>query len=237
MENNQVDRRIWLGIGAIILGLVFLANNFGIIDYEIRRYIFRWEMVLIVIGLFFILGPSGRRSTGIILLAIGGIFLLRDFMQFHFSFWQVFWPSLLILAGVMVLFRHRIDRDWKKKPDARYDHMIDEMVFFGGGDRSVNSQQFEGGRVTTIFGGMNYNLLKAKLAPGDNYLDVFCLFGGIKLVIPDNWNVKIDVLPIFGGFGDKQRYKSPEAASEGNSRLIIKGTVIFGGGEIKNHLD
>jgi hypothetical protein len=101
----------------------------------------------------------------------------------------------------------------------------------------VTSQQFQGGKVTAIFGGLNYNMLKAKLAPGENYLDVFCLFGGMKLVVPEGWTVKIRVMSLFGGFSDKQRFRMPELKMDQDAQLIIKGTVIFGGGEIKSYFD
>ncbi len=91
MEKRNYDHRLWLGVGAVMLGLFLLANNFGIFDYEIRRYILRWEVLLMFLGIVFITG-RGKRSTGIILLVIGGIFYLRDFLHYSFSFWQLFWP-------------------------------------------------------------------------------------------------------------------------------------------------
>lgn len=230
------DRRIWLGAGIILLGMLFLANNFGILDYEIRRYIFRWEVVLIFLGIVFLAG-RGNRSTGIILLVIGGAFYLRDFLHYDFSFWQIFWPSILILAGVLIIFRHQLDRGRGKSNVITGEHVIDEIAIFGGGDRVVTSQEFQGGKVTTIFGGLNYNMLRSKLAPGENYIDVFCLFGGMKLIVPEGWTVKIRVMSLFGGFSDKHRFKVPESTSEPGSQLIIKGTVIFGGGEIKSYFD
>jgi predicted membrane protein len=236
MEQKNVDQRIWFGIGAVLLGLVILANNFGFFDYEIRRYLFRWEVFLMALGLFFIIG-RGKRSTGIILLVIGGAFYLRDFMHYNFSFWQIFWPSLLILAGVMIIFRHRFDRDIGNKGPVTDDNIVDEIAIFGGGDRIVSSQQFQGGKVTAIFGGLNYNLLKAKLAPGDNAIDVFCMFGGMNLIVPEEWNVKIRVTSLFGGFNDKKRFRSPEAHADSGSRLVIKGMVLFGGGEIKSYFN
>jgi predicted membrane protein len=235
-DHDHAEHRLWLGIGIILAGLLVLANNFDIFDYEIKRYILRWEMILIVLGLIFITSAR-KRTTGIVLLVIGGAFYLRDFMNLDFNFFQVFWPSLLILAGVMMIFRHRIDRDPLKKNITDNENVIDEIALFGGGDRIVNSQNFQGGKVTTIFGGLNYNMLKAKLAPGDNYIDVFSLFGGMKLIVPEGWTVKIQVMSLFGGFSDKHRYRIPEADTEQGSRLIIKGTVIFGGGEIKSFLD
>jgi predicted membrane protein len=235
MENKHVDRRLWLGVGAILLGLIFLANNFGILDYQIRRYLLRWEVLLIFLGLVFIV-EQRKRTTGIILLVIGGAFYLRDILHYSFNFWELFWPALLILVGLMIIFRHRLDRDWRKDAPLS-DNIIDEIAIFGGGDRVVSSQQFQGGKVTTVFGGLNYNMLKAKLAPGENYIDVFCLFGGMKLVVPEGWKVKIQVMSLFGGFSDKHRFRSSEASPDTDSQLIIKGTVIFGGGEIKSFFD
>jgi len=234
-EQKQRDHRLLLGIGIVLVGLLFMANNFGWLNYEIRRYIFRWEVILIVLGFIFIAG-RGNRSTGIILLVIGGAFYLRDLVGFHFTFWQVFWPGLLIMAGLLIIFRHRLDRpgDRSLLPG---ENVIDEIAVFGGGDRVVTSQEFRGGKVTTIFGGLNYNMLKANLAPGENVIDVFCLFGGMKLIVPEGWTVKIRVLSIFGGFSDKHRYRVPETNLEKGSQLIIRGTAIFGGGEIKSFFD
>jgi predicted membrane protein len=236
-DRCQADHRLWLGIGIMVAGLLFLANNFGLLDYEIRRYIFRWEVIPILLGISFILGRNHNRTTGVVLLVIGVMLYSRDFLHFHFNFWQIFWPAVLIMAGFMIIFRHRIDRGNPKDQVLSSEDMIDEVAVFGGGDRVITSQQFQGGKVTTIFGGLNYNMLKAKLAPGDNYIDVFCLFGGMKLVVPEGWTVKIRVTSLFGGFSDKHRYRIPEATSESGSQLIIKGTAIFGGGEIKSYFD
>ena len=234
-EQKHRDHRLLLGIGIVVVGLLFLAKNFGWLDYEIRRYIFRWEVVLMALGLIFIAGRANK-STGIILFFIGGAFYLRDLMGFSFTFWEVFWPTLLILAGLLIIFRHRLDRS-SERGSLTEENMIDEIAFFGGGDRAVTSQQFQGGKVTTIFGGLNYNMLKAKLAPGENVIDVFCLFGGMKLIVPEGWTVKIKVMSIFGGFSDKHRYRVPESNVDQGSRLIIRGTAIFGGGEIKSYFD
>ncbi len=237
-EQSIRDQRLLLGVAIIIVGLLLMANNFGWLDYEIRRYIFRWEVVLIGLGIIFIAGRH-HRSTGIVLLVIGGVFYLREFLHLDFNFWQIFWPGMLILAGILVLFRHVLDKDPELQNRVLTgEHYIDEIAVFGGGDRVVTSQEFKGGKITTIFGGLNYNMLKAKLAPGENYIDVFCLFGGMKLIVPESWPVKIRVMSLFGGFSDKHRYRMTENDSnDQSSQLVIKGIAIFGGGEIKSFFD
>jgi len=55
--------------------------------------------------------------------------------------------------------------------------------------------------------------------------------------VPEDWPVKIRVMSFFGGFSDKHRFRSSEQPAGSASQLIIKGTVIFGGGEIKSYFD
>lgn len=236
MEKLKYDHRIWLGAAIIITGFLVLIDNLGIGQFKFHEYLFRWEVLLIALGLFFILSERNR-STGIILVVVGGVFYLRDILNLSFSFWEVFFPSLLILIGVMIIFRHYIDKDGNPASSEKDEDLLDELAIFGGGDRVVNSNHFRGGKVTAIFGGLTYNLMNASLAPGKQYIDVFCLFGGMNLIAPENWDIKIRVFSIFGGYGEKQRYLKPRNEPEERPQLIIKGTVIFGGGEIKRFHD
>ena len=109
---------------------------------------------------------------------------------------------------------------------------IDELNIFGGGERTISSDNFKGGKFTAVFGGSTIDFLDAKLATGTNVIDVFMVFGGVKFVIPSHWDVKVDVVSIFGGFSDKRRNVSVKSDSE--SMLVIKGIAIFGGGEMKS---
>jgi predicted membrane protein len=189
-----------------------------------------------VLGFFFILSDRNR-SFGILLIILGGVFYFNKVLHLNLDFWQIFFPGILILIGVMIILRHYVDRDGERGTSVRDDNFLDELAIFGGGDRVVTSKEFRGGKVTTVFGGLNYDMIQAKLAPGKNYIDVFCIFGGMKIIAPGDWDIKIKVFSIFGGFGEKQRYFRERAARENESQLIIKGTVIFGGGEIKRFHD
>lgn len=118
LQHNQ--RRIAVGAIILLAGLALLFGNLGLFDFEIKRYILRWPMILIVLGVIFMLSHD-KRGPGIVLFVIGSVFYLRDFFEFGFNFWQVFWPSMLILAGILILFRHRIDsyHCQKKKSERR----------------------------------------------------------------------------------------------------------------------
>jgi predicted membrane protein len=97
----------------------------------------------------------------------------------------------------------------------------------------MNTQNFRGGKLTAVFGGSEIDLFDCRLAEGTNYLDVFAMFGGTDITMPSDWNVKVEVLPIFGGFTDKRR-KEPNHVPDPERKLIIKGLVLFGGGNLKS---
>lgn len=228
MENKTFDKRIILGLLILAAGILILGSNLGFIPYSLRELLIDWKMVLIVIGLVVLLA-SDNKAPGIILIAIGGYFYLPEFFDFRFDFRDLFWPMILITVGLIFIFRK------KYVPSAEGDEndtdFIDDLDVFGGGDKIINSQNFKGGKITCVFGGSNINLTPAKLAPGMHSIDVFMVFGGTKLIIPSDWNVKVEVISIFGGFADKRQ---PVSNSNNESKLIIKGFVVFGGGEIKS---
>jgi len=232
--HNSTQKRFLIGILVLGVGTLLLLSNLGILNYEIKHYLFRWEVILIAIGFIMLLSHEGK-GPGVILLLVGGTLYLRDFFHFDFNFWQVFFPAMLILAGVMILFKRRFHPPDCEKKNMSDEDMIDEFAFFGGGERTVVSQNFKGGKIFAMFGGSNFNLSRAKLAPGTNYIEVFAMFGGMKLIVPEDWDIKVKTQAIFGGFSDTHRIHPQYKDEENKAELIIKGMVLFGGGEIKSY--
>jgi len=229
MEKQRNTGRAILGIVLILIGIAFVGKTFDIFPHNITHYIFSWQMILIVLGIIFITSDHNR-TTGWILLAVGLVFLIPDIIDVSYPVRRIFWPSLLILIGVLIIVRSFTpNRIGKSTSSTDY---IDDVAIFGGGDKIITTENFKGGRLTAMFGGSKIDLSRSKLAPGLNSIDVFFAFGGSTIFVPENWNVKVDVVSIFGGFSDK-RYKKPETIDVGKE-LVIKGFAIFGGGEIKN---
>ena len=59
-------------------------------------------------------------------------------------------------------------------------------------------------------------------------------FGGIKIIVPSNWDVKFENTAAFGNVEDKRRLQNLNADS--SKTLVIAGTAVFGGIEITNYL-
>jgi predicted membrane protein len=235
LEKQPVRRglqRKSMVIGLLVLGLgaFWLMRNFNIISEVTWDYIFSWQMLLIAIGLINVAG-DGHKGFGWILMAVGGFFLLSDIFDWPVSFRNIFWPALLIVIGLFLIFGSQ----WRFKRSFQHsrtegDEVIEDVSVFGGGERTIHAENFKGGEIISVFGGSKIDLTPSTLNPEGATIEIVAIFGGSTLLVPSDWNVKLEVFNIFGGFSDK-RMKSQV---DSNKVLIVKGVAIFGGGELKS---
>jgi predicted membrane protein len=233
MKTYNQNRTLGFGVIIIIVGLAILLHQFRFFSPETDDIIISWQMLLIVIGvynLFF----AGNRIAGYILIAIGGFFIIPELFIMPEDYRRNFWPLLLIIVGIIVLFRAFpvAKRETAIPPDGNPMEYIDEVNVFSGSEKKITTDNFKGGKITSLFGGSEIDLTTSKLAEGNNALEVFYLFGGSTIKVPPDWTVTNKVTSILGGFSDKRNYV---ASSTGTNRILtIHGFVMFGGGEIKS---
>lgn len=226
--------KIGLGVVLIALGFILVIKNMGFLPGYFEDIFFSWQMLLIAIGFVMTLG-TGNRGPGLIVMAVGGFFILPEIFNADWRTYSLFWPAIFIIVGVIVLTNARWlkHEKWHSKTTNSSD-VIDIVNIFGGGERIVNSNNFSGGKITSIFGGAEVDLTRSQLSPGDSVIEMSCIFGGASLIVPSDWNVVIDVTPILGGFSDSRKL-IPGRSIDPSKTLIIRGAVIFGGGEIKSY--
>ncbi len=234
MHHNNIDKRITLGIILIMIGGLFLLNSLDIVDFRVSRIIFSGPFILFIIGIL-IMVNSGKRALGGILAGAGLLWLLpRIFPDIDFGP-NLFVPVLLILLGVYMIIKHsqrRRENESFISDEFLKKDFVDDVSVFGGGNKIIRSDNFKGGSITAIFGGSEIDLTGCKLAEGVSVLDVVAIFGGTTILVPQNWDVQLNVTPLFGGFSNKA-LKLPNVEIDKTRTLIIKGVAIFGGGEVK----
>ena len=215
------------------IGVLFLLNNLNIFFLrDVWRY---WPGILIAVGLVKMVdspSPSGL-TTGGLLVGIGALFL-ADTLGFLNLTWASFWPLVLIGAGALMLWsRLALPRiGFPNIPPGGRESTLNESAIFGGVERKVSTDDFRGGHVTAIFGGVEIDLRRAGMRGDSAVVDVNSMFGGVVFKIPQNWIAVAEVVAIFGGLSNKGL--EPSADVPGVKRLYIKGAAIFGGVEVKN---
>lgn len=232
--NNNNTRSLGIGLIIILIGSLFLAANFGYISTNIFRYIFSWYGWTLYVGPIMMLKKESR-VLGSIFFGVGIVVLLGDLGYIPNLNVSQLWPLIIVAVGANFVYQAMN----KKIPEAQEingsSEFINDKHIFGGGDFTIQNQNFKGGKVLAMFGGGNYNLMQSKLSPSNNnVLDVTFVFGGGNFIVPSDWNVQVSVTSIFGGFNDRRKVL-PSSELDPNKTLFITGMAVFGGGEIKSY--
>jgi predicted membrane protein len=232
-HHHLTNNRAVIGVVLVLAGLFLVIRNTGFFPEFIDHVIFSWPMLLVVIGLIMTLGAS-EKTGGIIVMAVGGFFMIPRLFEETFHMYDMFWPSIFIIIGVIFIVSKK--KGWRSvgTSGTSGDDYIDYVNVFSGGERQVVSENFKGGKISSVFGGIELDLTKAKLAPGRNEIELACVFGGATIIVPDSWYVTLEVTPVLGGFSDSRKI-APGRSFDSTSQLVIKGAVVFGGGEIKSY--
>jgi len=222
-----------LGVLVILFGLIFLMDNLELLDA--REYLRYWPVLLIVFGLVKFFQPAGShgRGWGLALTILGVFFLLRKLDIIWLTFHDL-WPLVLVFVGGSIIWgsvvRTRHARFVENGGVTTGESTINGMAVLGGFSRSNTSQDFRGGDLTAIMGGCEIDLRQASIKGEEAVLNIFALWGGVEVKVPEDWNVVLKGTPILGGFADNTKPRKDPSTK----RLVVTGTAIMGGAEIRN---
>ncbi len=219
--------RLLFGGVLLTLGVLWTADNLAILDADaVLRW---WPALLLGYGLIRISGLFGsRRVASGTLFAIAGAWMLaRELGIVDVSIFRL-WPLFLIFIGATLVWR---STRGGKAPDladqATYPR---PFAFMGGVERNIESQELVGLEATAVMGGVVLDLRGARAHGPEVVVEAFTWWGGIDLIVPEDWQVVAEVSPIMGGVEDGTRH----AGGEGATRLVVRGMVVMGGIEVRN---
>jgi predicted membrane protein len=231
-DANVSNSRVLFGLFLIAVGAFWILVKLNLIPPVWNDVLVSWQMLLIGIGIFSLIG--GNRTAGTILIIVGGFFLIEKVVHIPYEIRQIGWPLLVIGIGLALLFTHRrrntVAKIESERPGSEY---FDDFVIFGGREIFINSRSFLGGKITSIFGGAEYDLRQATLSENGAVIDCVCIFGGSSFKIPPDWTIKNEVSTVFGAFTDKRGMSVHEVSYSPSKTLILKGFSAFGGVEVK----
>ena len=252
--HSNSGNRVWIGLLFLTVGGLLLAKKVGA---DIPDWMFSWYMLVIAIGLLIGFKSGFRNAGGLIMIFVGVAFLLNDLIpNAHME--NFIWPGILIVAGIVFIVKPHSHnkkhwRKWEKyegdrkeykqnlekeititaTPEAKEEgaEYIEINAVFGSVNKLILSKNFKGGEINSFMGGAEVNLLQADIKQTVR-LEVNNVFGGTKLIVPGNWDLKNEITAVFGGVEDK---RNPGiSAPDPNKILVLKGACVFGGIEIRN---
>jgi len=232
-----------VGLLLLIAGGVLLIRQ---VEADlVPRWLFTWPMILIIVGFFVGIQTRFRDIGWVILMGIGAFFL-ADHIFPDYDAGRFVIPTVVCGVGLILLLSPNRKKRHGNKDNhekAFYYKDVDEetgkgesdkmevVSIFGNVKKVVYSKDFRGGEVVSVFGGAEVNLSQADFR-GPIILEIVQVFGGTKLIVPPHWVIRSEAVAIFGGIEDK---RPPQSITSPDKVLIIRGTALFAGIEIKSY--
>jgi hypothetical protein len=216
----RITPRLVVGLAVMAAGLALALDSLGLLDAD--RVLRFWPLVLVAIGVTKLLSRCPERA---LLWIVAGVGIQLHTLGYLPS--ASVWAALLFLLGAHIAWRAL------RGPAARSvrsSDALDMVAVFGGSKATISSPEFKGGSAMAMLGGCVIDLRQASIAEGHEVvLDTFAFWGGIEIRVPDDWEVVNRGSAFLGGFDSRARSR-PGATK----RLVVTGTVIMGGVEVKN---
>lgn len=133
---------------------------------------------------------------------------------------------VFVIVGLGVFLSTRIDAREMDAPEGE----IRLKSIIGGQSWTARPGTFDGGTASTLMGGVKLDLRQAEIQGGSVVMNLRVVMGGVQIFVPDDWVVVTDIMPMLGGVRNQTR---PPAA-EGAPELIVRGSVLMGGIQIRN---
>jgi predicted membrane protein len=242
---SNAPRGRFFALMLIAAGALLFLDNLGLVHiYDVQGY---WPVWFVIWGLVVL----DRRRTLLALiwssaLVAYGILLILGNLRIIHANADIIWPIFLIAFGLTMLVRPMPFNEWPEffrfqAFASRYaakrfsGNRLNEAVVFGSLNRRVESQDFEGGKLASVFGSIELDLSGASISSSDRqaWLKADAVFGGIEIRVPRTWRVVMKGAAVFGGCDDKTVPPRPEPGVQLET-LMITGAAIFGGVEIRN---
>jgi predicted membrane protein len=223
----RLTPQLFVGFVVIIVGLLMTFDNLGLVRAE--RFLRFWPAALIGLGalkLWYSRQGLGGAFGGFIFLVVGTWLLLEKLAVVQLSFWDM-WPTLLVFFGAFLVWQGLSGPTRRVSADTA--GTVTGIAVLGAVVRGNNSPAFRGGELTAVMGGVELDLRQAAIN-GEAVIEIFGLWGGIEIRVPEDWTVESRIVPVLGGVEDKTR----PLQGATRHRLVLRGLIIMAGIEIKN---
>lgn len=245
--------RYFVGIILIVLGAGFLLDQANVIEFSDIMSTY-WPSIIILLGISGLFNKKGNKFGELILIVVGVLLQLNRIGYLEYNAFRLFWPIILILVGINLLFSSgktqsnnsersyddqddydkESDESHKKKEKKKwvsnisFEDKVNHFIMLSGLESNNQSQEFKGGKLSTILGGIELDLRGAKLYNNEVYLETNAFLGGIEIHVPDNWRVEVSGTPLLGGMSNSTKPNSDPGAPV----LRVRYLAILGGIEI-----
>ncbi len=222
--------RLVIGLAIIAAGFLFTLDNLHVLHAE--TYLSYWPLVIVLIGAMQVVETRswGAFVWGLVLIVVGAWLLAQNLGVVTVSIWTLS-PLLLVLLGATIIWRGCCPPLRARGASLDGSAFIKGTAVFGAFERTGEAADFRGADLVAIMGACKLDLRRAAIAGGEAVIDVLAFMGGVEILVPQNWIVDTQVLPLMGGVENLTHVVAGGGAPQ---RLVVRGTAFMGGIDVKN---
>jgi len=227
-QDLRWNARLLFGLCVLTVGVLFTLDNFGLINAgPILRW---WPLIILLIGVckLFGLGTSRNVVWGATFAIFGVLWLGGSLHVFNIHVWDL-WPLFLVVLGASFLVRGLKRQQVGVAGDVDSSDTVQAFAVMSGAERRIYSQQFRGGELSALMGGVEIDLREARFENDRAVIEVFAMWGGIDIMVPADCKLSIEGFALMGAIEDNTKLKT-----DAKQTLVIRGFVMMGGVEIKS---
>lgn len=225
MATRRVSSQVLLGAVVVLIGVVLLAETTGFYDTSAV-----WDFVpslFVLVGVYALVSSGFRNLFGpLVVIVFAAAWQLATLDVVNDETLVQFWPVLVVIFGLSLVAGRYRTRERGLKSDT-----VGAFAVFSGREVRATTNDFHGGDATALFGGVDIDLRNAEIQERPARLTTTALFGGVDVIVPREWNVEFDVLPVLGAAEDERLWTEDEHEEVD---LVVEGFVAFGGVSLKD---
>jgi predicted membrane protein len=226
-RRRLLSSQVVLGALIVLVGVLLLGQTTDFYDLE---YLFDYiPSLFVLLGIYAMVRSGFRNVFGpLVIVAVAGAWQLVELGYVSGDeVWQ-FWPLFVVFFGLSLILGQLRGR---RSAEAVGEDHVSALAVFGGSEKRSASTTFSGANLTALFGGTELDLRDAEVADPPAHVSAVALFGGVSVIVPRDWNVELDVLPILGGAADERPRRERE---HDDLDLVVSGFAAFGGVSIED---
>ncbi|WP_254863057.1 LiaF transmembrane domain-containing protein [Halovivax gelatinilyticus] len=232
MTQNLWERLTTGGI-VILIGVFLLLATTGVLE---MRALWEWvPLLFVLLGIWALVRSEFRNLVGpVMVIAIAGAFFVRNLGLISDDAIGTWWPLFIVLLGVLIVVNRSRGRQRLRLTGDYSADEIRAIGVFGTDERRVTSDHFTGAELVSVFGDARLDLRDGSVQSTPAIVESVTVFGDTEIRVPQEWDVRLEVLNILADSIDRRSVSSDKRAADDGPDLVVTGIAVFADLEIRD---
>lgn len=228
---RNLSGRLTTGTVIVLIGIILLLSTTEVV---VMGSVLGWIAALfVVVGAWALVRSDFRNLVGpVMIIAIAGTFLLRSIGVVPDGVIGTWWPLFVVLFGFLIML-NRSRRRQRFRLQGHEAGEVASVAVFGTDERRPITDRFSGGELVAVFGDARLDLGEVNVQGRPAIVETMAVFGDAEIRVPEEWNVRLETLNVFGDTIDRRRRPSDREVTD-EPELVVTGISVFGDIEIRN---